>query len=979
MGGKGRGRGRARGRGQPSENFAPSRPGPAEGHFPPIPQLSLGAEEPTRAGWARGRGRGNQPLISPREEFSSSGQSLSSSPATSQTSSSNPSTPTVAGSSSGSSAPSPEKSTGPVQQVITPRLQPKFPARNGYGTKGQKMIVETNHFTINVKNKQMTIIHYDVDMKLVSEKDGSTKDCPKKYFKPAIVAFGKIVWPGRYPAFDGVKNLFSCKELIDGETQMEIQVQNKERFTDTGAPETAKIKVKVKRASEISLADIGRYFQNRDRVPQPQAAIQALDIVLRNSGITRLLQVGRSFYTAPKGEVISLGNGMELWYGVFQSAGLGAKQIYLNVDVAHKGFPKAQSVRDLVIDLGTEAPSFNNKNPRPFDVVNWELDVDRRLDEKFRNYIKGLKVEYEIPHIANSKRVYRVVDVVQAASQQKFTLDMPNGGKQQLTVAAYYEREKRCRLQYPYWPCLHVGSKDRQIYVPMELCKIAPNQVTIKKLDEEQTRNMVRNAATKPYIRKKKIMDAFNSLELARDPCLAEFGIQVSGSMTPVDGRILNAPALKYQGEQEVRVQNGEWKMNNQKFQKPCRAIKSWAIVDLCGLRETNDIASKFPQFARDVGMTFEGRPQMLQPQNRFRGKPDLDRYLEDVARKGTFDLMIVVIPDYIGGVSPYPSVKQILEMKFKILTQCIKMKTVRKLTPPTIGNILLKINAKMDGINHSIHTRSKPSCFNEPIMIMGADVTHPPPDSKSSPSVAAVTASHDPVALFQYNMQWRLQPPKCEEILDMEEITYQHLRYFATKTGYPPKRIIFYRDGVSDGQFEMVLRCELGAIRRAVKRFKPEYNPPITFLVVQKRHHTRFFPRDRDPLADRNGNVPAGFVVDQTITHPRNMDFYLVSHQSIQGTSRPTKYQMLWDDANMTEDQVEELTYYLCHLFTRCNRSVSYPAPTYYSHLAAFRAKNYIEGKHINVADELALKLESIKMNEAMIEFNKKHPMFFV
>ena len=37
-----------------------------------------------------------------------------------------------------------------------------------------------------------------------------------------------------------------------------------------------------------------------------------------------------------------------------------------------------------------------------------------------------------------------------------------------------------------------------------------------------------------------------------------------------------------------------------------------------------------------------------------------------------------------------------------------------------------------------------------------------------------------------------------------------------------------------------------------------------------------------------------------------------------------------------------QALTYYLCHLYSRCERSVSYPAPTYYAHLAAFRAREH-------------------------------------
>lgn len=47
-----------------------------------------------------------------------------------------------------------------------------------------------------------------------------------------------------------------------------------------------------------------------------------------------------------------------------------------------------------------------------------------------------------------------------------------------------------------------------------------------------------------------------------------------------------------------------------------------------------------------------------------------------------------------------------------------------------------------------------------------------------------------------------------------------------------------------------------------------------------------------------------------------------------------------------MSEDDIETLTYYLCYMFSRCTRSVSYPAPTYYAHLAAFRARALINGQ---------------------------------
>ena len=49
-----------------------------------------------------------------------------------------------------------------------------------------------------------------------------------------------------------------------------------------------------------------------------------------------------------------------------------------------------------------------------------------------------------------------------------------------------------------------------------------------------------------------------------------------------------------------------------------------------------------------------------------------------------------------------------------------------------------------------------------------------------------------------------------------------------------------------------------------------------------------------------------------------------------------------MWDDNGFTSDELQKLTYYLCHLYSRCERSVSYPAPTYYAHLAAFRARSH-------------------------------------
>lgn len=89
--------------------------------------------------------------------------------------------------------------------------------------------------------------------------------------------------------------------------------------------------------------------------------------------------------------------------------------------------------------------------------------------------------------------------------------------------------------------------------------------------------------------------------------------------------------------------------------------------------------------------------------------------------------------------------------------------------------------------------------------MFVGADVTHPSPDQRNIPSVVGVAASHDQVG-FRYNCAWRLQDPKQEMIMDLENILVEQMHLYKQKNnGKLPSKLMYYRDGVSDGQFGQV------------------------------------------------------------------------------------------------------------------------------------------------------------------------------
>jgi eukaryotic translation initiation factor 2C len=195
------------------------------------------------------------------------------------------------------------------------------------------------------------------------------------------------------------------------------------------------------------------------------------------------------------------------------------------------------------------------------------------------------------------------------------------------------------------------------------------------------------------------------------------------------------------------------------------------------------------------------------------------------------------------------------------------------------------------------------------------------------------------------------LNESKKDIITDIEagfkELLIMHYNEMGKKK---PDRIVYYRDGVSDAEFPEILKKELQVIQNVCLNLDPEsgWCPEITMVIVQKRHHVRFFQQDGSKLDNpKSGNAAPGHVVDRGITHPKLFDFYLLSHAGIQGTSRPTKYTVLADGSNFSSDEIQQLTYNLCWLYQRCTRAVSIPTPVYYAHLAAARARGlYVNAK---------------------------------
>ncbi|KAI4246752.1 MAG: hypothetical protein L6R40_001781 [Gallowayella cf. fulva] len=249
--------------------------------------------------------------------------------------------------------------------------------------------------------------------------------------------------------------------------------------------------------------------------------------------------------------------------------------------------------------------------------------------------------------------------------------------------------------------------------------------------------------------------------------------------------------------------------------------------------------------------------------------------------------------------------------------------------------------------------------------MIVGIDVTHPSPGSaETAPSVAGMVASVDK-HLSQWPADLRIQAnARTEMVSSLVEMLKTRLDFWRKKNKQLPESILIYRDGVSEGEYTIVMQNELPLLRATCEKvYKAEdpdkHLPLMTTVIVGKRHHTRFFPvtsQDKNTI-DKTSNPVSGTVVDRHVTEARTWDFFLQSHNAIKGTARPAHYIVVLDeiftgskppaDTRNYADVLESLTYNLCFLFGRATLAVSICTPVYYAHLVCERARCYLAGHY--------------------------------
>ncbi|KAJ6727540.1 EUKARYOTIC TRANSLATION INITIATION FACTOR 2C [Salix purpurea] len=313
------------------------------------------------------------------------------------------------------------------------------------------------------------------------------------------------------------------------------------------------------------------------------------------------------------------------------------------------------------------------------------------------------------------------------------------------------------------------------------------------------------------------------------------------------------------------------------------------------------------------------------------------------------------------------------------IVTQCI---APTKVNDQYLTNVLLKINAKLGGMNSLLSTEHAPSIplvSKRPTLILGMDVSHGSPGHSDVPSIAAVVSSRQWPLISRYRASVRTQSQKVEMIANLfkpvagtaedQGIIRESLVDFYSSSGKrKPDQIIIFRttpscfsnftpdfaailtfpcrgdvtewqvDGVSESQFSQVLNIELEQIIEACNFLDENWCPKFMVIIAQKNHHTKFFQ------SGSPDNVPPGTVIDNKVCHPRNNDFYMCAQAGMIGTTRPTHYHVLHDELGFSADDLQELVHSLSYVYQRSTTAVSLVAPVCYAHLAASQMAQFIK-----------------------------------
>uniref|UniRef100_A0A8H7Y049 Piwi domain-containing protein n=1 Tax=Psilocybe cubensis TaxID=181762 RepID=A0A8H7Y049_PSICU len=564
--------------------------------------------------------------------------------------------------------------------------------------------------------------------------------------------------------------------------------------------------------------------------------------------------------------------------------------------------------------------------------------------------------------------------------------------------------------------------------VPLELCEVEPGQLFKNRLPYDLTTKFTRKAVVPPSSKMCKIKDA---VQLSiHSKFILEAGMKISPSPITISAKLLLPPRIVFNPtDPHLTFKNGAWNTLQQGFTNPV-AMKYWVIISFATETKKSII---FHDLRRHKSCIVESCTRLGKNGNVMNSclsirsvtnlgpsdvnespfmvpakiSDDVEFTMSDAIKKYydiqvfglaegqkppiTYsqylrELMVVVILPGLSRAAPIRRrVKWWGDITLGVLTQCLQEGRLptRQSRPNNISqyynNVALKLNARLGGTNFYSDSQVMQQLKTDRFIIMGAGVRHPE-HSVRRPSFTGVVYSLDDTAT-QYAALPGIQVPGVDRIMDLQDYVFQAIDTFGRKWKGPPKRLIFYRDGISETQFKSLALREISDIKSAFSKLWKKYEisrdktpfPLLTYIVVGKREV-------------KDGYTFAGTVVDSGVTNPAVPNFYLQSHSSKkdwqrQNASRSRHYSILHDENWHYDMQpLQELSYSLCHNYAKATCAISIPTPVNYADLVCSHGMLHFHPEEDDLDEESAYTYWNYEEKEIAMErwrkaFRKVHP----
>lgn len=403
---------------------------------------------------------------------------------------------------------------------------------------------------------------------------------------------------------------------------------------------------------------------------------------------------------------------------------------------------------------------------------------------------------------------------------------------------------------------------------------------------------------------------------------LANWGIKIAGGVIDLEARILEAETVMFGKGMAVGTDRGtDWSKDQTRL--ACIQaidIHDWVIVHTDRDSElARNLSTQFVQFSKTMGCH-------ITPARLYGIKNDRTNNYVSASQEVIKPNVQAIV--YIFGSQRedlYSAVKRLCCASTPIASQVVLSRNLShaKKSRTVMIKLALQLNCKLGGALWALKFPCKTW------MVVGIDVYHSP---KSKQSVLGFVSSSNPTFTC-----WLSQAQFQDRELgnNLKIMFMKSLEHFRNINASFPTQVVIFRDSVGEGQFEYCNRHEVIQFEEALRDMNLK-ETRVTVIIVQKRINTRL-------ILPNQGNPKPGTVIDHTVTKRHYQDFFLVPQCVTQGTVTPTHYVVIHDPAQHKVDNIQRLTFKLCHMYYNWSGTIRVPAPCQYAHKLAGLVGQYI------------------------------------